>query len=345
MTTIAGKWAGRIYGTNTGNLFLELDQDQDRVSGTARFLDDKFGLVIYEIEGESKEQIRFNLTPKKYPEGIKIGAATAIAQLRHDGSLIGDWKSDIGTAGTFQAFPHIYDQGPAKTSGQLSIPEQIYNRTISVGSIRLYELDVNNLFEIIRRDFVQGRLIVTYKLRDSDVTKYSEDFFKDSKEINKLPSLKMSIQEPEAYGINKMVVVDLTERSGSEIRVAGINESWVVGKAESLAKALSSYQNRLVTRYRKYGLNLNTVIFLLMLVAIPEIFGWLNRLIFVGSVVVLLIVLLAIHSKLIPNTLVFLSKPKTGVLGRIWPSVVSWLIAVTSALVATWIFSKLTQSP
>ncbi len=345
MNNIAGKWAGRIYGTNTGNVFLEIDQEGNRLTGIARFLDTMWGLVIYDFVGESNDHIHFTCTPKQYPEGIEVNTVIVVAQLRPDGTLVGDWESPTGTAGTFQAFPHIYGDGPAQVGGQISVPEQIYNRTVSVGSVRLYDVDVNNLLDIIKRDFIQGRLIVTYRLRGSEVTKYAEDFLRDSTETGELRSLKITIQEPEAHGINKMVAVDLTEHAGSEVRVSGINESWVVGKAESISRALSSYQNRLVTSYRKYGLNLNSVIFLLMLVAIPEIGAWVNRLIFVGSVATLLFILLAVHGKIIPNTLIFLSKRKVGVFRRLWPTVFSWLIAVTSALVAMWIFSRLIKNP
>lgn len=79
------------------------------------------------------------------------------------------------------------------------------------------------------------------------------------------------IQEPEAYGINRDIVVEQVANSVSKVRVSGINESWVLGKAESIFQTLKPKQNSLVTTYRKYGFNLNGAIFFAMLITIPDI--------------------------------------------------------------------------
>jgi len=47
MTRLANRWAGRIYGTNTGNVFLELNQDGDNIAGNLRILDSVFGVSVY----------------------------------------------------------------------------------------------------------------------------------------------------------------------------------------------------------------------------------------------------------------------------------------------------------
>jgi hypothetical protein len=118
-----------------------------------------------------------------------------------------------------------------------------------------------------------------------------------------------------------MANVDLFERTGSAVSVSGINESWVVGKAESVSKQLANYQNRVVTNYRRYGLNLNQFIFLLMLVLIPEISTWPKRLIFVAITYALLVALYGVHSKLIPNTVILAGGKPPGFLARSWPSI------------------------
>ena len=51
MAIMGRLWAGRVYGTNTGNLFVDLETTDDELRGTLRFMDSAFGLVIYEIKG------------------------------------------------------------------------------------------------------------------------------------------------------------------------------------------------------------------------------------------------------------------------------------------------------
>jgi hypothetical protein len=81
-----------------------------------------------------------------------------------------------------------------------------------------------------------------------------------------------------------------------------------------------------------------------MLIAIPEIIGWKNRSLFVVIVFTLLNILIWIHSKFIPNTIIYLTGKKPSILSRIWPTILSWIVMASSAIFAAWIFYLLTKS-
>lgn len=343
MNNLTGNWAGRIFGTNTGNLFLELEQSGARISGRARVLDNQFGLVIYSVTGDVDSNIAFTATPEKHPEGIVVGVVTVEAAVRQDGAIAGKWESAIGTAGTFEAFPHG-KVGDTPASRDREVPEQVFNRTVEIGSVRLFQDDLKGLITILSKDFVHARPVATFNLRGSEVTKFADAFLSELKNLPQLRSLKINIQEPEPNGINRVVTIQLTQHSGSYVSVSGSNESWVVGKAESTAKALAPYQNNVITNYRKYGLEVNGIIFFLMLVVIPEIKDWSSRLVFVLVVMGLLFALVSTHRKLVPNTVVFTTEAGPTKFRRIWPSIVSWLIAATSSIFAMWVYSLLTTS-
>lgn len=342
---VAGNWAGKVYGTNTGNLFLKLVQEGATLTGEARFLDAEFGLVLFSVRGEANEIIHLTLTPIQFQAGTQVAEITVTAKLLSDSALAGEWSSTLGTGGTFQAWPHHYGKDAASGNNGVAIPEQVFNRSIPVRSIRLYQSDVIALLDVVRRDFMQGRIVVTYQLRGSEVTKYAEDFRVDLASIERLRALKLSIQEPDAHGINRMVVVDLVDAGESAVRVSGVNETWVVGKAESIKKAVEPYENSLLTNYRKYGLNLNSLIFLAMVAVTPDIVTLTNRALFIAFITLLLMALYWSHKALIPNTLVLPETKRATYLGRIWPSALSWVIAVTSSVAASWIYSLLTKSP
>lgn len=342
MSELATNWAGRLYGTNTGNIFIGLKQEGAAVSGKVRFLDDRFGLTIFNGQGTFGDKLSLELTPIQSPEGIAVGNARVIAQLQPDGTLAGTWETVIGTAGTFRAWPH--GDAFAQDTTSKGEPEQVFNRNIEIGAIRLFSKDLERLLEVVKKDFTQGRLIVTYPQRGNHVTKYAEMFLKQMSELGETRELKIAIQEPESGGINRTVNVDLLEQGNSAVRVSGTNESWVVGKAESISKALRQYQSNVITGYRKYGLNLNSVIFLAMLVFIQDIPTILNRIFFVIAILTLLYILLGIHKKAIPNTIVFLEDKQPSSFQRVWPSIVSWLIGISSSLVAAFIYQLLTSS-
>lgn len=343
MPGLADKWAGRIYGTNTGNLFIEIAQEGVDVSGIIRLMDNAYGLAIYKFVGTFDEKLKLDCKPHQAPQGIELGEVTVEAVLTPEGNLRGTWQSTLGTAGTFDAFPHN-THAPQTSSEAEKIPEQLYNKNIPIGSIRLFSEDIKRLITFVAQDFKQATPIITYNLRGSQVTKYAHDFLNDIDNLGQIKYLKITIQEPEAHGINKVLVIELVENGVSEIRVSGINEAWVVGKAESISQAIKPNQNTLVTTYKKYGLNLNGIIFLAMLIAIPEVEKWTNRAFFVAVVFTLLNILLWIHGKFIPNTIVYLTGKKPSILSRSWPTIISWLVAVSSSLFAAWIFELLTKN-
>jgi len=330
MSNLAGPWAGRIYGTNTGNIFIEFNQKDSTLSGHVRISDDRFGISSYAFTGRGSEEIVLNCTPEQTPDGIEVGDVTVIGKLQPDGTLTGQWESTIGSAGTFRLWPHNVES----TQQETTEPEQVYNRTVNIGSVRIFQDDIEGIFRLVQKDFLQGKLIVTYEQDGNEITKYADTFMQSIGQLLELRNIKLFIQEPEVAGINRTVNIDLLESGESAIRVSGVNESWVVGKAESLRNSLTNYENNVVTNYRKYGLNLNFIIFLAMIALVPGITTLPKRLLLVVIITMLLGILYAIHSKFIPNTLIIFGDRTSGFWARAWPSVLSWGIAISSAVIA-----------
>jgi len=121
MRKLEGNWAGRITGTNNGNVFVEVKQDEARLYGVARINDPVFGTSTYNFTGVvENETITFDLTPDKEflkqtitqeirinSQLVKITAPKANygnvivnAKLINNGTLEGTWRSTIGTGGS-----------------------------------------------------------------------------------------------------------------------------------------------------------------------------------------------------------------------------------------------------
>lgn len=324
-------WAGRVFGTNTGNLFISLTEDGPHLSGTMRFLDDQFGITLYQIEGEYGETITLHGEPSQAPEGIILGPIDVVASLTSEGSMRGTWESTLGTAGTFNAFPHSEAHQDIASTG-VSIPEQIYSQSLELGALVLYPEDIQRLISQVALDFETGRVTVTYNGGGPNVTRYADDFLNSPPNISELSYLKIMIQEPEAHGINKLVSVEISSAGINSILVQGIREAWVIGKAASISTELKRNERKLITTYKKFGLNLNGIIFLAMLIVIPNLSSIKDRTIFVAGVFLLLAFFYWIHSVVTPNASIKLQQRKRF---QWWPTVISWLVAVSSALAAS----------
>ena len=339
MINIAGRWNGHVYGTNTGNLHLEIEQTGEDVAGTLRLSDTQFGINVYSIEGKATDQgIELSFTPTEISEGVQPGPGKIVATIAPDGSLQGTWESEIGSAGTFRAYRHLLDNSIAAEE-----PPQLFNRTLSVGSVRMFRTDVERLIDELLKDFVVGRPVVTYLLHGNEVSEYADTFLARTDIPDRLENLKITIQELEPNGrYNMAAAAELYRSGGNVIRTSGTSESWVLGKGTALLNQIRGSEKKLFSAYLKYGLNLNLLLFLLLLVLLPEL-DLPGRTIYSVSMVGLLWLLYSIHNRFIPHTVINMGPTRPGWVARIRDQAVSWLLAVSSAFIASWLFWYLIQ--
>lgn len=341
MARIGRLWAGKLFGTNTGNLAAEFDSTDTGFTGKVRFMDDQFGPVVYEVTG-TFDGTTANLSGNaiQAPSGVQTGTVTAEVSLTPEGHLRGQWSTSMGTGGPLILFPHDAAD-KTQTSGSFTLPEQLHVANRTLGAIRLYLDDLQELIGFLRRDFAQDReVVVTYVERGNQISKYARDFLPTASHVGELRYIKLVIQEPEAYGINRYAQVELNATGENEVRVQGVQESWVIGKAEAIASHLRSHQKTLVTSFRKYGLNINGALFLIALVLLPEL-PLARRFAFLIVLIVVLAIILRLHTRFIPNVAIYLSDPKPGFFAQAWPQILSWLIAASAALFAAIVYGLL----
>ncbi|MFZ7318277.1 hypothetical protein ACLS0R_18595 [Comamonas jiangduensis] len=344
MANLGSLWAGHVYGTNTGNFFLEFEKIGPTLVGKLRFMDSHFGLSLYQVEGQFDGRLALSGTCLQGMPEVETGDLVIEADLTSEGQLRGTWKSSVGTGGTFLAYPHEASLSDQREAQSTAPPEQLYTANITLGAIRLSIDAVDELAEFVRREFVVGRPILTYFVRGNEVTKYYQDFKADADVPYELRYLKLTIQELEAHGINRVVVVELSAHGENVVRVQGINESWVVGKAEATARMLRGYEKTLVTTYKKFGLSLNQVIFLAMLVTMPSILSLRDRIVFAAVLVALLNALYWFHQRFIPNALISVHADQPSLLRKISPTIVSWIGAASASLAAALVYKWLTET-
>lgn len=154
----------------------------------------------------------------------------------------------------------------------------------------------------------------------------------------------MYIQEMERNGIARSVTVELKAQGSNSIRIQGSQESWVLGKAEGLSNFLNYYKTQLITAYKKFGLNINAIIFMAMLVFIPNINSIKFRALFVLAIFLLLQLFVWVHARLIPTAYICMQEKKPTWLKRHWPSLISWVAGIANTVIAGLIYYWITKS-
>lgn len=221
------------------------------------------------------------------------------------------------------------------------LPEQSNIATRSLGSIRLYADDARVLIRQLTKDFTTKRAVVTYHENGNEKSVFSEDFEAVLDSLPELKYLKMSIQEPEMYGINRLAMIELAAWGENIIRVQSVQEAWAIGKAEALSRQVVGFQRKLATQFRKFGLTVNIVLQLLTLAALPGLDGFRRRLAFVATMVAVQTAITFIHQKYIPNFILFPSKQKVTIIGRLGPGLISWIITIAGAVIGAIIYGLL----
>lgn len=343
----SGDWVGNVFGTNTGNIYVQLNQEANGgVLGEARFLDDRFGVQVFTVEGTADQTLRVTLTPIKAAEAVEVTPTHVSLELGVDGGLRGRWIAEGGTGGMVTLHRFFKPAAQTNASSQpvdANAPAQVVNVERPVGAVRMTKDDVRRLISVVIRDFNKGRAVVTYAPKGRDARTMFADAFIAADLNEELRALTIGIHEQEPNGINRGVTVELVSDGENLLRVYGSDETWVRGRAELVAAELEKVHRTLVTTYKKYGLDANLFIFLVAIAFLPDAGPWVRFWYLIG-VLVILGILKQVHSKLIPLTLIQLGPVRPSVWTNL-QSVFSWSIAIAGAIAVKFLSELLSNSP
>lgn len=335
-------WAGHMYGTNTGRLFLSLTQDVNADvprKGTLHVSDDNFGISVFDAELDlDGEVVRLRGTPvqtgEENPE-LQIGEFVGVANLSDSGTLKGEWESSIGTAGTFILHPHSGAEEGEENSG----PSQVYVSSRDLGALRLYRPDINELLETLSRKFPQAKAVISYMDRGAERSIYADEFENAVRNLEKLGALRITVQAPAGGGFRKILTIDLGQVY-NRVTTNGPDESWVLGEAEATVSSLRMREQKLSTAIGKYRININQIVFLAALVLMPDL-PLQERAIFFSAVIGLIFVADKITARLVSNFAIDLKRDRPNFWESIGPTALSWLVSVTSGVAASIVYGLL----
>lgn len=348
MAGIGRNWNGHVFGTNTGNVALTLDGEDDSLTGIIRLADDKHGLAVYDVIGkfEAGHLTLAGTSKGEVPQGMAQGEVSVSGALTPEGRLDGEWSTTLGTGGTFQLWPHTYEVRPTNEG---AIPEQLNTSTRSMGAIRLYTEDVRSLITQLIKDFSQKRAVVTFSDRGNEKNVFSDEFESILDSLPELRYLKISVQEPELYGLKRNAMIELTAWGENIIRVQSVQEAWAIGKAEALSQHVQGFQRKLATQFRKFGLTVNLVILVAALAALPGLPTFKQRLAFAASAFAVQTLISHFHRRYVPNFILYPKSSKLTTLGRLGPGILSWSITIIGGVIAAVVYGilkgELTNSP
>lgn len=332
MENLGKLWAGRAFGTNTGNLSITFEKDGEELEGIVRFHDDQYGLVAYKVHGTYSDAIKLTGNVITKVDGVEYGELSVNAALTPEGSIKGEWSTSIGSGGPFIAHPH--GAGAANTEKTGLEIEQFYAQSYTLGALRLAKDDVISLMVAVKKEFnAEAKLIITYRCGGAEVTQHEKDFVAHMGVLKKLTYLKLFIQEPDEFNVNKIAFVELAEHGVNRVVVQGVREIWVEGKAQTLRSELAKNEKSIITNFKRFGLNLNQLALFVMIVVMVDFQSFWMR-VGIGVFVLVLIKFVGwLHVTFIPNASIVLTGVKDTWISRWGASIFSWVSALTTTVI------------
>ncbi len=324
-------WAGRAFGTNTGNLFVEIEGPDHALKGIFRFNDSNLGVVVFDISGTfDGQKILLTGSVNTGQAEVDYGNLNASAMLNSKGNLEGRWQTSIGTAGTFSLFPH--DSPDDSILEPDHSADQLHTARYHVGPIDIDRDQIIALGNMIQQDFKNARLIITITC-ETEQSAYFDEFSKHNALSGKAKIVKLYAQEHVRNGLNRIAQVEFGPHLNL-IMTQGPDESWVLGMMERLKVVVKRFEKTYVTSVRKFGFGINQLILAGGIVFLPSLESIITRAIFMGFLIGLIMFIAWINANYLSQAIVHLGPRPVGFLTRVGPGIASWFVALAGSVAA-----------
>ncbi|MFC4624271.1 hypothetical protein ACFO1V_03360 [Daeguia caeni] len=323
-------WTGKVAGTSTGNVFLQLSGEDTALLGTLRFNEAGVGIVVYSIAG-TFDGTKLTVTgePQNQIEGFAFGRLTAVADLNQRGEFWGQWETDIGSAGTFVLFPSDLSQAnDANASQPLN---QLHTARHDFTAIEIARDQIIEIAEEIQNEFKTGPLVVTVEARTTQ-TCFLPDFKKLHFSDDQAKIIKLFVQEP-AGGLSRAVTIEFGPQMNFAL-TQGPDKAWVLGTLEQIKSYVQPYERSYSTNLKRFGIGFNQAILFGALVFLPSLNTIRDRALLLGVVVALALLVAQAHQRYLPFASIHLRAKRVTLWSKIAPSLVSWLLTASAAIVS-----------
>jgi hypothetical protein len=243
-------WAGRIFGTNAGNVFVRLEDGRPdkALKGTLHLNEPGVAVVIFAIAGTfDGSRLSFGGEPETKVEGVSLGQFKATAILQPDGSLKGEWETTIGTAGVFTLYPHDPETLAPGT------PSPVHTARQNFGPIQLTRAQIIELATVIQRDFAGGKLVITL-IAGTEQSHYLEGFAQLKFSSDRAEVLRLFVRSKDPQGVDQSVTVEFGPYTNFAM-AQGASEAWVLGELEKLKREIRRYERHYATKRVGIGVN------------------------------------------------------------------------------------------
>jgi hypothetical protein len=326
--TLARRWAGNAFGTNTGNVFVKIEGEDKAFQGSLHHNDPEAGIVVFVITGSfDAGRLAIEGNRSGHQKGASAGHLKATARLQPNGSLRGEWETDTGLAGTLVLFPHDQPDAPAQSGAS---PDQIHTARHTFGPVVIDRSQLVALADVLQKEFSKSRVIVTWVV-GTEQSRYLDDFKQLNFVSGRAEIIKLFVREPDVAGVDKIITIEFGQ-SVNWAMCQGASESWTLGELEKLKRQIRQFER--VYSGKAFGMGINQFMLACTLVFLPSLASLRDRAILFAGVIALAYGVNRLHNDYLPHAAIYLDKKEEGKLVRFLPAIFSWFIGIAATVFA-----------
>lgn len=323
--SITKLWTGHLYGTNTGKVFLRLVGDDHALTAAIHVNDDDTGILVIEASGsfENGALLLSGHMPENPDQTLSL-----VAQLKQNGNLQGGWTTNFGPAGTIALYPddvfgEPVDHGP---------PAQLYTARHTFGPIVIDRGELAAVAGEMQRVFPSSKLVVTVAT-DTEQIFYLDMLHGKHFAAQRANIVKFHVQEPDRDGLNRLISLEFGPMYNIAI-TQGTDEAWVIGRLEILKSLVDPYTRGYFTRMKSLGIGFNQIALVVALILLPSISSIRDRAVLMIGVIIIAIGVKWGQDRVFQNAVVYLGEKSPSTIQRMWPPILSLLIAILGGTAA-----------
>lgn len=284
MANLIGQWIGNIYGTHPLNVFAEFSQHDKEIlvsikcaANGCQNIQEFIGKWNPGYEG----QIKINVNESKDGKFGNISGEVIFTN-SSDNLLEGGFKLSNGVEGVIKISKF---QLSCTSSNSKEPPQLIAKEYIITDPLRMYKADVIGIIKLMQGVAgVTGSVVITECSKGTKIAKYADNYLTSASNFSDIDSLLVNVQMPMGNFVNTLTLI-LNQHDSSRIISQSNDQVWSYSTPIMIKEYLIERSGRFLGYFKRHGLELNGLIFLLLLTVLPS-FSFKSRLIFVITFII-----------------------------------------------------------
>lgn len=283
MINLIGQWIGNVYGTHPSNVFAEFNKQNGEMSVSIRSATPLSNEVSIFIGICTQNEKSIAITINELVNGQQTTTTgNATLNVISENQLEGNFEFNNQAKGIIKISRFLF----TNSINEQSQPLQIIAKEIILNyPLKIYKKDIQKIITIMQELATPaGTLVITEQSKGTKIIKYSNDYLKVEEHQENVDSLSFTSQVM-VHGFTNTLTLNLNRNSPSYIISQSTDFLWSHTTPILLKETLEQKTTKLLGLYKRFGLEINGFLFLILLIILPS-FEFKTRLVFVTGFLV-----------------------------------------------------------